>query len=86
MVIEVFISQVSVTSGGLDFEDAVVDDGEKGDVESFSSEIEEDVCLRRGTLVKTVGDSGGGRLVDDAENFEASNDTGILSRRGESLN
>jgi len=44
-VVEIFTTQVSVTSGGLDFENAFFN-GQEGDIESSSSEIEnEDVLL-----------------------------------------
>jgi len=70
---------VSVTSSGLDLEDTLLN-GEKRDIECSSSEIEdEDVLLTLGLLVETVSDSGGGGLVDDAENVESRDNTSILS-------
>jgi hypothetical protein len=52
----------------------------EGDIESSSTEIvDEDVALLVGLAgTKTVGDSGGGRLVDNTENVEASNGTSVL--------
>ena len=37
-VIEILTTKVSITSGGLDFEDTL--DGQEGNIESSSSEIE----------------------------------------------
>jgi len=77
-VVEVLTSQVGVTSSGLDLEDTLLD-GEKGDIEGSTTEIEdENVTLTLDLLVETVSDSSGGRLVDDTEDVEASNQTGIL--------
>ena len=72
-------SQVSVTSGGLDGEDTTLD-VKKGNIESTTTEIvDEDVPLLLGLSgAETVGDSGGGRLVDDTENVETGNGTGVL--------
>jgi hypothetical protein len=77
-VVKVFTSQMGVTGSSLDLEDTLLN-GQDGDIESSSSEIEDkNVLLTLGLLVKTVGDSGGGRLVDDSENLETGNDTSIL--------
>ena len=77
-VVEVLASKVGVTGGGLDLEDALLD-GEERDIEGSSSEVEdEDVALASGLLVETVGDGGGGRLVDDSEDIEAGNGAGVL--------
>jgi hypothetical protein len=85
-VVEVLSSQVRVTSSGLDGEDTT-SDGEKGDIEGSSSEIEdENHLLLLGLLsglTETVSDGGSGRLVDDTENIETSDRTGILG--GETL-
>ena len=40
-VIEIFTSQVGVTSGGLDFEDTLLN-AQKGDIEGSSTEIEDE--------------------------------------------
>jgi hypothetical protein len=77
-VIEILTSQVSVTSSGLDLEDTILN-GEEGDIESSSSKIEdENIALTRSLLVETVGDSSGSWLVDDTEDVETSDETGIL--------
>ena len=57
-VVEVLTTQVSVTSGGLDLEDTLLD-GQEGDIERSSAEIEdEDVALTCHLLVETVNDGG----------------------------
>jgi hypothetical protein len=70
---------MSVTSGSLDSEDTALD-VKKGDIESSSTEIvDEDVALLVGLAgTETVGNGGGGRLVDNTENVEASNGTSVL--------
>jgi hypothetical protein len=77
--VEVLTTQVSVTSGSLDGEDTTLD-VKKGDIESSSTEIvDENVALLVGLAgTETVGDSGSGRLVDDTEDVEASDGTGVL--------
>ena len=78
LVVEIFTAQVSVTVGGLDLEDTVLN-GEEGDIEGATTEIEdEDVALALALLVETVSDSGGGGLVDDTLNVETSDLTGVL--------
>ena len=75
-VVEVLTTQVSVTISGLDLEDSFLD-GEEGHIEGTTTEIEDDDVLLV-LLVKTVGNSGGGRLVDDTEDLESSDDTSVL--------
>ena len=52
----------------------------KRNIESSTTEIvDEDVPLLLGLSgAETVGDSGGGRLVDDTEDVESGNGTGVL--------
>lgn len=77
-VVEVLTTQVSVTSGGLDLKDTFLN-GQEGDIECTTTQVEdEDVALTLGLLVKTVGDGSSGGLVDDTEDVQASNKTGIL--------
>ena len=76
-VVKVFSSQVGVSGGGEDLEHTVVD-AEERDIECSSSEIVDDDLALATLLVKTVGDGGGGGLVDDTENVETSDGTGIL--------
>jgi hypothetical protein len=78
--VEVLSSQVSVTSSSLDGEDTTLD-VQKRHIEGTTTKIvDEDVpLLVRLSGTETVGDSGGGGLVDNAENVEASDGTGVLS-------
>ena len=54
-VIEILTTKVSVTSGGLDFEDTLLD-GQEGNIESSSSEIEDvDIAPTDSLLIATRG-------------------------------
>jgi len=69
---------VGVTSSGLDLEDTLLN-GQEGDIEGTTTQIEdEDVALALALLVETVGNSGGSRLVDDTEDVQTGDETGIL--------
>lgn len=74
--IEVLTTKMGVTVGGLDLKDTVLD-LEDGDIESTTAKIvdSDDVVLG---LVQTVGEGGGGGLVDDTENVEAGNLASVL--------
>lgn len=77
-VVEIFTTQVSVTGSRLDLEDTLLN-GKERDIEGTATKIEdEDVALTLNLLVKTVGNGGSGRLVDDSENVETGDETGIL--------
>ncbi|CEO96728.1 hypothetical protein PBRA_005332 [Plasmodiophora brassicae] len=79
-VVEVLATEVGVTGGGLDLEDAVLD-CQDGDIERTTTQVkDQDVHLRFGVLVEAVGDGGGGRLVDDTEDVQAGNHTSVLRR------
>ena len=78
-VIEVLTSKVSITSGGLDFEDTLPS-GLEGCISSSSSEIEDkDFAFIKGLLIETVGDSSSSGLVDGAEDIKARDSTSVLS-------
>ena len=69
---------MGVTVGSLNLEDTFLN-GKEGDIESTTTEIEdEDVSLLGLLTIKTVSDSGGGWLVDNSENVETSNGSSIL--------
>lgn len=77
-VVEVFTTQVSVTGSGLDFEDTLFNSQER-DIEGTTTEIEnKNVTLSLSLLVKTVGNSSGGGLVDDTEDVKTGDKTSIL--------
>jgi hypothetical protein len=76
-LVKILTTKVGVTSGSENLEDTVVN-GEERDIEGTTTKIvDNDLALTVG-LVKTVGDSGGGGLVDDSEDVETGNDTGVL--------
>lgn len=74
--IEILTTKVGVTVGGLDLEDTVLD-LEDGDIEGTTTKIV-DGDNAVGLLLQTIGQGGGSRLVDDTENVETGNLTGIL--------
>lgn len=76
-VVEIFTTKVGVTSSSQDLEDTVVD-GEEGDIKSSTTEIVDDDLRFTALLVKTVGDGGGGRFVDDTEDGETGDGSGVL--------
>ena len=77
-VVEVLTTQVSVTGGGLDLEDARLD-GQEGHIKGTTAKIEdEDVALADSLLVKTIGDSSRGGFVDDSENVHSRDGGSIL--------
>lgn len=77
--VEILTTKVSVTGGSLDSEDTTLD-VQQGHIEGTTTEIvDEDVTLLlRLAGAETVGDSGSSRLVDNTENVQASDGTGIL--------
>jgi hypothetical protein len=74
--VEILTTKVSVTVGGLDLEDTVLD-LEDGNIECTTTEIV-DGDNGVGGLVKTVGKGGSGGLVDDTEDVETGDLTGVL--------
>jgi len=69
---------MGVSVGSLNFEDTILN-GEEGDIEGTTTEIEdEDVSFLGVLFVETVGNSGSGGLVDDSLDVHTSNGTGIL--------
>ena len=65
-VVEVLAAEVSVSGGGLDLEDALLN-RQDGDIKGATTKIEdEDIALLRSLLlVQTVRNSSRGGLVDD---------------------
>jgi hypothetical protein len=74
--IEILTAQMSVTVGGFDLKDTLLD-LENGDIEGSSSQIVDCDNLVL-ILLKTISKGSSGRLVYDTKNIEASNLTGIL--------
>jgi hypothetical protein len=78
-VVEIFSSEMVVSGGGFDLEDSVVD-GEEGYIKSTTTQIEnEDVSLSLSFFVQTVSNSGGGWLVDDSQDVDSGNSSGVFS-------
>ena len=77
-VVEVLATKMGVTSSGQDLEDTVVD-GQEGDIEGTTTEIVDDDLRLAALLVETVRDGGGRGLVDDTEDLETGDRTGVLS-------
>ena len=78
-MIYVLATKMGVTSGSLDGEDTTLD-REEGHIESTTTEIvDQNIALLLGLSgAKTVGDGSSSGLVDDTEDVEASDGTGIL--------
>ena len=76
-LVPVVATEVVVTGGGLDLDDAVAD-LEQGHVEGAATEVEDEDRLLGLALVQAVGQRGRGRLVDDAQDVEARDLTGLL--------
>ena len=77
-VVEIFTAEMGVTIRGLHFEDAVLN-GEERHIKSATTKVEnEHIALTLLLLVETVGDSGGGRLIDDSLHGEARNGASVL--------
>jgi len=76
-VVEVFTTEMGITSSSQDLKDAFVN-GEEGNIESSTTEIVDNDLGFLALFVKTIRDGGSGRLVDDAEDLETGNGTGIL--------
>jgi hypothetical protein len=77
-VVEIFASQMSITSGGFNFEDTVFD-GQDGDIEGSSAQIKDKNVLFTGIFfVQTVGDGSRGRFVNDSENVQTGDGTSIF--------
>jgi hypothetical protein len=74
--VEILTTKVGVTVGRLDLEDTVLDLQDR-DIESTTTKIvdgDHAVSL----LLQTIGKSGSSGLVDDTENVETSDLTGVL--------
>ena len=67
-----------ITSHRLNLEDTLLN-GQQGYFEGSTTEIEgEDIAFSYDFFIKTVGDSSCHRLVDDTEDIEASDRSGVF--------
>jgi hypothetical protein len=77
-IVEVLSAKMGVTIRRLNGENTTAD-VQKGNIESSSTEIEnEDVFLGLRLPVETVGDGGSSGLIDDPQNVKASNGTSVF--------
>jgi hypothetical protein len=77
-VIKILTTKMSITSSRLDLENALLD-SEDGNVESTTTKVvDEHLAFLLVGLVEAVGESGGGGFVDDTENVETSDGSGVL--------
>lgn len=74
--VKVFTTQVSVTVGGFDLENTLLH-FQDGDIESSTSQIVNSDDGRV-VLVQPVGQGGGGGLVDDSQDVQTSDGSGVL--------
>lgn len=76
-LVEILSTKMGVTSSSKNLEDTVVN-GQERDIKGTTTEIVDNDLALTVCLIQTVGDSGGGGLVDNSENVETGNDTSIL--------
>lgn len=76
-LVKVLTTKVGVTGGSQDLEDTVVD-GQERNIKSTTTKIVDNDLALAISLIQTVGNSGGGGLVDDSEDVQTGNDTGVL--------
>ena len=72
-------SESGVSGGGHDLEHSVVEVHD-GDIEGSSSEVEDQDLLGLSCFVESVGQCGGGGLVDDTDDVESCDGSGVLGR------
>jgi hypothetical protein len=77
--VKVLTTKVSVTSSSLDGEDTTLDVQQRHIESTTTKIVDQDVALLvRLTRAETVSDGGSSGLVDDTEDVQASNGTGVL--------
>mmetsp|Transcript_18509 Transcript_18509/g.40283 ORF Transcript_18509/g.40283 Transcript_18509/m.40283 type:complete len:256 (+) Transcript_18509:402-1169(+) len=76
-VIEIFSSQMGISSGCLDFKNSFLN-GQKRDIECTTSQIENKYILFVSLLVQTVRDGSGSGFIDDTKHIESRDGSSIL--------
>jgi hypothetical protein len=77
-LIEILTTEMGITSGSLDLENTFLE-GQDGDIESSTSEIvDNDLTFLLASLVESVCKSGSGGFVDNTEDVESGNGSGVL--------
>ena len=75
-LVEVIAAQEGIAVGGLDLEHAVADVQDRDVKGATAQVVDRDTLLD--VLVQAIGQSGGRRLVDDAQNLQAGNTACVL--------
>src|SRR5208283_4553015 len=75
-IVPIVAAQMGVAVGGFDLENAVAD-FQHGNIKGAAAQVVHGDFLVF-LLVKAVGQRGGGRLVDDAQDFQAGDAAGVL--------
>lgn len=76
--VEIFTTEMGVTGSGKDLEDTLTK-VEDGDIKGTTTKIiDKNLAILLLSLVKAIGQSGGGGLVHDTKHLEASNFAGVL--------
>jgi hypothetical protein len=77
-VVEVLTTKMGVSTSGLHLEHTTLD-GQEGHIECATTQVEDEhVLLSLGSLVQTIGNSGGCGLIDDTEDVQTGDCTSIL--------
>jgi len=76
-IIKIFATKMRVTGSSQNFKDTIVN-GKERDIKRSTTKIIDDDLRFATFLIKAVGDSGGSRLVDDAEDSKTGNGSGVL--------
>lgn len=76
-LVEILTTKVSVTGSCQNLENTLVD-GQQGHIEGTTTKIVDNDVALLVSLVKTVGNGGRSGLVNDTEDVETGNDTGVL--------
>ena len=80
-IVEILTTKMGITSSGFYSKHTTVDIQERN-IKSSSSKIEdENILLRLRLAIKTISNGSSGRLIDDTEDIETSNGTGILGSK-----
>lgn len=77
MVILDCTSKMGITIGGQDLKNSIID-GQNADVKRPTPEVKDKDILLATLLVQTIGNGGGGWLVDYSSNVEAGDYAGVL--------
>lgn len=76
-VVKIFSSEMGITGCGQNFEDTFLD-GQERNIKGTTTQIVDDNTSLVTLLIQSISDSSGRRLVDDSEDSESGNGTGIL--------